>query len=147
MVSTFTVEEVAKHNTTKSLCVIFNDRIYDLKEFAQDHPGGDDILLEYAGKDITEVMTDKDFHEHSEVSFEMMDEYLLGDLEGRLDKSIRRLEGQRASLHRRRINLLQKEVEYKAYTKEDFTPLMTDTQVDVKTYNFWILTSPWCLKC
>lgn len=145
MVKTFTVEEVAKQNTGESLWVIFNDRVYDITEFAQDHPGGDDILLEYAGKDITEVMTDKDYHEHSESSFEMMEGYFLGDLQGcesLQSNGGRRLEGLRASLHRRRINLLKNEVEFNTYIKETFAPTVTDIKLDVKTHQFLDLNKP-----
>lgn len=144
MSKTFTLEEIAKHNTLKSLWAIFNDRVYDVTEFAQDHPGGDDMLLEYAGKDITEVMSDKDVHDHSEVSFEMMDKYIIGDVAGYElnNKNIRHLEGQRASLHRRRINLLEKEVEYKTYTHKNFVPSITDSRADVKVHQFLDLSKP-----
>jgi 4-hydroxysphinganine ceramide fatty acyl 2-hydroxylase len=141
---TFTEEEVAKHNTEKSCWVIFNDRVYDMTKFVQDHPGGDDILLEHSGKDITEILQDKEFHEHSEASYEMMEDYVIGTVQGRElgDRHIRHLEGQRASLHRRRVGLLEKEVEFKTYTKENFFPTETDTRLDVKTHQFLDLSKP-----
>ncbi|CAO3621893.1 unnamed protein product [Mucor hiemalis] len=140
----YALEEISKHNNEKSLWVIFNDKVYDVTEFAQDHPGGDDVLVEYAGKDITEVMSDMDIHDHSEASFEMMEDYVLGIVEGsEIDqKGIRRLEGQRASLHRRRINLLEKEIEFKTYTNEDFAPSVTDSKIDVKLHQFLDLNKP-----
>ncbi|KAI4839416.1 hypothetical protein MKS88_001966 [Plasmodium brasilianum] len=50
---TFTVEEVAKHNTEKDAWVIYNKKVYDITHYIKYHPGGEDILLEQAGKDIT----------------------------------------------------------------------------------------------
>ncbi|KAK4515526.1 uncharacterized protein ATC70_010476 [Mucor velutinosus] len=144
MSKVYSAQEVAKHNHEKSLWVIFNDRVYDVTDFSKDHPGGDDVVLEYAGKDITEVMSDKLLHDHSEAAFDMMDDYLIGTLEGS-DVSIgpvRHLEGLRASLHRRRVGLLEKEVEYKTYKQEDFFPTVTDTKADIKIHQFLDLNKP-----
>lgn len=144
MSKVYSAEEVAKHNTSKSLWVIFNDKVYDVTEFSQDHPGGDDVMLEYGGKDITAVMSDRDSHEHSESAFEILEEYLIGELENVTagDSPVRHMEGQRASLHRRRIGLLEKEVEFKTYTNEDFLPSETDTRLDVKVHEFLDLEKP-----
>lgn len=144
MSKVYSAEEVAKHNTFKSLWVIFNDNVYDVTDFSQDHPGGDDVMLEYGGKDITAIMSDRDSHEHSESAFEILEEYLIGKLEGTTEENgpIRHMEGQRASLHRRRIGLLEKEVEFTTYTKEDFLPSVTDTRMDVKVHEFLDLEKP-----
>ncbi|ORE12085.1 Inositolphosphorylceramide-B hydroxylase [Rhizopus microsporus var. microsporus] len=136
----FTQQEVAKHNSSKSLWVVFNDRVYDITEFAKDHPGGDDFLLQFAGKDITEVMSDKDYHEHSEASFEILQDYMIGRMDNKA--CTRRLEGQRASLHRKRIALLEKEIEYKTFTEDNFHPSLTDAHVDIKTNQFLDLNKP-----
>jgi len=47
--------EVAKHNTIDDLWLVVNERVYDLSKFVNNHPGGQHTLLEYAGKDATEV--------------------------------------------------------------------------------------------
>lgn len=36
--------------------------------------GGDDILIPYAGKDITIAMADEDEHVHSKAAYQMLDE-------------------------------------------------------------------------
>ncbi|EIE91115.1 hypothetical protein RO3G_15826 [Rhizopus delemar RA 99-880] len=77
MSKVFTLKEIETHNSLKSLWVIFNGRVYDITEFVKDHPGGDDLLLQYAGQDITEVMYDKDHHEHSEASYEILQDYMI----------------------------------------------------------------------
>ena len=47
-----------------------------------DHPGGDDILLQYAGGDVGQIMGDESEHVHSASAYEMMDEYKVGELGG-----------------------------------------------------------------
>ncbi|KAK3391063.1 FMN-dependent dehydrogenase-domain-containing protein [Podospora didyma] len=46
--------EVAKHNNAKDCWVIVHGRAYDVTEFLPEHPGGQKIILKYAGKDATE---------------------------------------------------------------------------------------------
>jgi acyl-CoA oxidase len=50
----FTTEEVSKHNKEGDAWIILWDKVYDISNFAVDHPGGKDTILEYAGKDGTE---------------------------------------------------------------------------------------------
>lgn len=49
-------------------------------KFAPDHPGGDDLILNYAGKDITSIMSDENEHAHSTSAFELLQEYQVGRL-------------------------------------------------------------------
>ncbi|KAK4335178.1 putative Cytochrome b2, mitochondrial (putative) [Rhodotorula toruloides] len=46
--------DVAKHNSSESLWMIINGKAYDLTEFQTNHPGGQKILLKFAGRDATE---------------------------------------------------------------------------------------------
>ncbi|KAK3709853.1 hypothetical protein LTR37_010683 [Vermiconidia calcicola] len=48
-------EEVAKHNSKESCWVIVHGKAYDVTEFLPEHPGGQQIILKYAGKDATEA--------------------------------------------------------------------------------------------
>jgi cytochrome b involved in lipid metabolism len=43
-------EEVAKHNKEGDLWFIIHGKVYDVSKFAEEHPGGVDILMERAGK-------------------------------------------------------------------------------------------------
>ncbi|KAL2913977.1 hypothetical protein HK105_206568 [Polyrhizophydium stewartii] len=52
---TLTRQEVAAHNTAKSAWIIVDSIVYDITNFAAMHPGGEQIILEVAGKDATEA--------------------------------------------------------------------------------------------
>ncbi|RAL12878.1 L-lactate dehydrogenase (cytochrome) [Aspergillus homomorphus CBS 101889] len=46
--------DVAQHNSKDSCWVIVHGKAYDVTEFLPEHPGGQKIILKYAGKDATE---------------------------------------------------------------------------------------------
>lgn len=49
-----TREEVGRHNKAGDAWVIVDGDVYDVSKFANMHPGGTQLLLEYSGKDVTE---------------------------------------------------------------------------------------------
>ncbi|KAK9471029.1 uncharacterized protein V1510DRAFT_421425 [Dipodascopsis tothii] len=77
-----TAAEVAAHSTSKSCYITINNRqVYDVTQFLDEHPGGSDLILQYAGRDATEIMADALTHEHSETAYEILDEmYAVGIL-------------------------------------------------------------------
>ncbi|KKZ60612.1 L-lactate dehydrogenase (cytochrome) [[Emmonsia] crescens] len=46
--------EIQKHNSKDSCWVIVHGKAYDVTDFLPEHPGGQNIILKYAGKDATE---------------------------------------------------------------------------------------------
>ncbi|KAL9945076.1 fatty acid alpha-hydroxylase [Verticillium nonalfalfae] len=75
---TFTRAEVEAHNTEGSCYVTIGDKVYDITDFVQDHPGGPEFVLEYAGKDVEEILKDEVSHTHSDSAYEILDESLVG---------------------------------------------------------------------
>eukprot|EP00483_Globobulimina_turgida_P008708 UN08726 len=68
-------DEIKKHNQEKKLFVVFYNRVYDLTEFQNIHPGGPDILHDISGQDATE-----EFERmlHTEKARKLAKKYLIG---------------------------------------------------------------------
>lgn len=75
---TFTRAEVEKHSSSKSCYVTIGTKVFDVTDFIDDHPGGGDLILEYAGKDIEDILKDVTSHPHSESAYEVLDDSLVG---------------------------------------------------------------------
>jgi 4-hydroxysphinganine ceramide fatty acyl 2-hydroxylase len=75
---TYTEADVRGHNSAKSCYVTLGSKVYDVTEFLDDHPGGGDLILEYAGTDVKEIMADVVSHRHSEAAFEILEDYHIG---------------------------------------------------------------------
>jgi len=73
----YSLKEVAEHKDKKSTWLVIHDKVYDVTKFLEEHPGGEEVLLEQAGKDATESFEDVG---HSTDARTMMKEYLVGEL-------------------------------------------------------------------
>lgn len=78
-----TREELRVHNVVGNggskkddLWVLVNGKVYDLSKFYRNHPGGPDIIEEWAGKDGTKVFEDAG---HPKNSKKEMETYLIGE--------------------------------------------------------------------
>ncbi|RDX54718.1 oxidoreductase [Lentinus brumalis] len=75
-----TTEDVAQHASAASCWVTRDDKVYDVTAFLADHPGGDDLILNYAGKDLGAIMKDPAEHAHSDSAYDMLEEFVIGRL-------------------------------------------------------------------
>ncbi|KAF8526514.1 hypothetical protein BU17DRAFT_40326 [Hysterangium stoloniferum] len=114
----YTLEDVLTHKQSGDCWVVRNGKVYNISAFLPDHPGGDDVILEWAGKDIGDVMKDGE-HSHSDSAFEMMAEYLVG-----------------------RIGTAEALVGDDWEASEDFHPDDTDVAVDFQKTEFLDLSKP-----
>ncbi|KAG0047684.1 fatty acid alpha-hydroxylase [Linnemannia elongata] len=76
----YTQQEVAKHTKADDCWLIHNNKVYNVSDFVADHPGGEEFILDHAGKDVTALMKDELEHLHSDGAYEMLDELLIGAL-------------------------------------------------------------------
>lgn len=47
---TYTLEEVKAHNTRDDVWIAIHGRVYNITAFLEEHPGGDAVLIDNAGK-------------------------------------------------------------------------------------------------
>ncbi|KAG6417190.1 hypothetical protein SASPL_119341 [Salvia splendens] len=78
MAKVFTLAEVSEHSNSKDCWLVIGGKVYDVTKFLDDHPGGDDILINATGKDATE---DFDDIGHSPSAMTKMEEFLIGDID------------------------------------------------------------------
>ncbi|KAK1344052.1 hypothetical protein QTO34_014611 [Cnephaeus nilssonii] len=73
----YTLEEIQKHNHSKSTWLILHHKVYDVTKFLEEHPGGEEVLREQAGGDATENFEDVG---HSMDARELSKTYIIGEL-------------------------------------------------------------------
>ncbi|XP_042776692.1 cytochrome b5 type B isoform X1 [Panthera leo] len=76
-VTYYRLEEVAKHNSMKEIWLVIHGRVYDITRFLNEHPGGEEVLMEQAGADASESFEDVG---HSSDAREMLKQYYIGDV-------------------------------------------------------------------
>lgn len=73
----YTLEDIRVHNMSNDTWLIIHDKVYDITSFLEEHPGGEEVLLEQAGADATESFEDVG---HSTDAREMLMQYYIGEL-------------------------------------------------------------------
>ncbi|XP_068962327.1 cytochrome b5-like [Petaurus breviceps papuanus] len=73
----YTLEEIQKHNHSKSTWLTLHYKVYDLTKFLEEHPGGEEVLREQAGADATENFEDVG---HATNARELSKTYIIGEL-------------------------------------------------------------------
>lgn len=76
----YSINEVAKHTDMDSLWIILENKVYDVTKFMLEHPGGEDVLLQWAGQDATDAFNDIG---HSADAKQMTNDYMIGELSGK----------------------------------------------------------------
>ncbi|XP_041846182.1 cytochrome b5 isoform X2 [Melanotaenia boesemani] len=73
----YTLEDIRVHNLSSDTWLIIHDKVYDVTSFLEEHPGGEEVLLEQGGADATESFEDVG---HSTDAREMLQQYYIGEL-------------------------------------------------------------------
>ncbi|KDN37932.1 putative SCS7-required for hydroxylation of ceramide [Tilletiaria anomala UBC 951] len=76
----FNADQVSKHDRLEDVWVVHKGKVYDVTDFVLDHPGGDDLVMRYAGKDMGDIMDDIVEHVHSDSAYELLEEHLIGKI-------------------------------------------------------------------
>lgn len=73
----FTLNEIQQHSSLDDCWMVIFDKVYNITDFVFEHPGGDFILLEYAGRDATHAFLSS---RHGSSAYKMLDNYWIGIL-------------------------------------------------------------------
>ena len=83
-VPSYTRSQVMKHNKVDDLWIIVEGSIYELSNFVFEHPGGENALLEHAGRDGTKAYKVVYNHEYPE-NLELLASMKIGELKDEVD--------------------------------------------------------------
>jgi len=72
-----TYAQVAEHDTKDSLYMVVHEKVYSVGKFVDEHPGGEEVLMDVAGQDATEAFEDVG---HSDEAREILQGFLVGTL-------------------------------------------------------------------
>jgi len=72
-----TVAELKKHQQEEDCWLVIDGKVYDVSEFTEEHPGGEQLIMDMWGKDATEGFNSV---VHSDAATEILEELYLGDL-------------------------------------------------------------------
>jgi cytochrome b involved in lipid metabolism len=73
----YTLDDVKLHDKRDDVWVIIKNKVYDLSEFIDEHPGGVESILKRAGGDATDGFFGP---QHPSRVHDMIDEYLMGKI-------------------------------------------------------------------
>ncbi|KAG7006288.1 hypothetical protein G7Y79_00015g038780 [Physcia stellaris] len=72
-----TYSDVSEHSSKKDLFLVVHDKVYNATSFVDEHPGGEEVLMDVGGQDATEAFEDVG---HSDEAREILDGLLVGNL-------------------------------------------------------------------
>merc|ERR1712144_64411 len=73
----YTYADVSSHSGKKDLLMVIHVKVYDTTAFVDEHPGGEEVLLDVGGQDATEAFEDVG---HSDEAREILEGLLVGEL-------------------------------------------------------------------
>ncbi|KAK7420300.1 hypothetical protein QQZ08_010500 [Neonectria magnoliae] len=73
----YSFQDVAEHNTKNDMFCVIHDKVYDCTKFLDEHPGGEEVMLDVAGQDSTEAFEDVG---HSDEAREVLEKLYVGEL-------------------------------------------------------------------
>ncbi|KAJ1503210.1 hypothetical protein HMI54_008322 [Coelomomyces lativittatus] len=86
----FDMETVKAHATRSDVWITIHNKIYNVTSFIEEHPGGEEVILELAGNDATEAFEDVG---HSDSAKDLLKTFYVGDLLSEKKEDLKSLEG------------------------------------------------------
>ncbi|GMI82683.1 cytochrome B5 isoform D, ARABIDOPSIS CYTOCHROME B5 ISOFORM D [Hibiscus trionum] len=77
--SEYTLSQVAQHKSKKDCWLVIDGRVLNVAKFLEEHPGGEEVLIELAGKDATQAFKEIG---HSKSAQKLLLKYQVGVLKG-----------------------------------------------------------------
>lgn len=71
----YDMDEVRKHDSETDAWLVVEGYVHDVTAFLLEHPGGKDIMMEYLGKDASEVFVSEQVHVHGTIAFKLLAKY------------------------------------------------------------------------
>ncbi len=71
------LSDLAKHATREDVWLAIHDKVYSVSKYLDEHPGGEEVLMDRAGQDATEDFEDVG---HSKDARKQLDKFEVGEL-------------------------------------------------------------------
>ncbi|TPX58951.1 hypothetical protein PhCBS80983_g02772 [Powellomyces hirtus] len=76
-IRTFEWSEIAAHKTRDDLWMVIDGKVYDTTKFLDEHPGGEEVMIEVGGQDASEAFEEIG---HSDDARALLESLYIGDL-------------------------------------------------------------------
>jgi len=73
-----TVDELRANKSKDSFFILLHNKVYNVTKFMDEHPGGDEVILNEGGQDATEAFEDVG---HSDEARALLPDMFIGDFE------------------------------------------------------------------
>ena len=80
LLPTIPSHDLANHDEKDSCYVTIGANVYDVTFFLSGHPGGGDLILEYGGRDVSQIMGDEWSHVHFKAAYQILNDHLIGSI-------------------------------------------------------------------
>ncbi|CAN1152373.1 Cytochrome b5 isoform A [Linum perenne] len=74
----YSMQEASQHNSKDDCWIVIDGKVYDVSSYLDDHPGGDDVILQVTGKDATDDFEDVG---HSQTARDELKTFFIGELD------------------------------------------------------------------
>ncbi|BFZ56551.1 hypothetical protein PYCC9005_003598 [Savitreella phatthalungensis] len=71
----YTAEEIKAHTGKDDVWIVVHDKVYNATKFLDEHPGGEEVILDVGGQDASDAFEDVG---HSDEAREQLEKLLIG---------------------------------------------------------------------